>query len=72
MSLLGMPGIIIVGDTLSSPMKGDCWLIPFHFVFGISILQRHKKKQKQEAESQQQESVAYDSDWLLELVGIGR
>lgn len=72
MSLLGMPGIVIVGDTLSSPMKGDYWLTPFHFIFGTSILQRHKKKQKQETESQQKESVVHDSDWLLELVGIGR
>lgn len=72
MSLLGMPGIVIVGDTLSGPMKGDYWLTPFHFIFGTSILQRHKKKQKQETESQQKESVVHDSDWLLELVGIGR
>lgn len=70
MSLLGMPGIVIVGDTLSSPMKGDYWLTPFHFIFGISILQRHKKRQKQEAESQQEESADHDNDWLLELVGI--
>ena len=70
MSLLGMPGIVIVGDTLSSPMKGDYWLTPFHFVFGISILQRHKKRQKRETESQQEESVDHDNDWLLELVGI--
>lgn len=70
MSLLGMPGIVIVGDTLSSPMKGDYWLTPFHFIFGISILQRHKKRQMQEAESQQEESADHDNDWLLELVGI--
>lgn len=70
MSLLGMAGIVIVGDTLSSPMKGDYWLTPFHFVFGISILQRHKKRQKQEVKSQQKGNANHDSDWLLELVGI--
>ena len=71
MALLGMPGIVIVGDTLSSPMKGDYWLTPFHFVFGMSILQRHKKKQKQETEYQQKGRLVHDNDWLLELVGIG-
>ena len=71
MSLLGMPGIVIVGDTLASPMKGEYWLTPFHFVFGIAILQRYKKKQEQEIESQQEEKTDLDNDWLLELVGIG-
>lgn len=70
MSLLGMPGIVIVGNTLTSPMKGDYWLTPFHFLFGLSVLRRHKEKQKQEVESIQESSGGCENDWLLELVGV--
>ena len=70
MSLLGMPGIVIVGNTLNIPMQGDYWLTPFHFLFGTSILRRHKEKCEENVEVLPTISGDYENGWLLELVGI--
>lgn len=70
MSLLGMPGIVIVGNTLNSPMQGDYWLTPFHFLFGTSILRRYKEKREENVEVLPTISGDYKNGWLLELVGI--
>ena len=69
MSLLGMPGVVLIGDTLANNIdEMEHWYTPFHYLFGKQILSRCEKiKEKKNVEEQQSEE---DDDWLLSLVGL--
>lgn len=71
LSLLGCPGVVVVGDTLLE-VKGEreYWYTPFHYIFGIGILNRRKRKI---AEEKAKETVVINEtkqDWLLQAVGL--
>ena len=46
MSLMGCPGVVIIGDTLVGNTEDmEKWYTPFHYIFGVGILYRKKMKQ---------------------------
>lgn len=69
MSLLGMPGVVLIGDTLANNTNEmERWYTPFHYIFGNQILSRCEKiKEKKNVEEPPSEE---DDDWLLSLVGL--
>lgn len=69
MSLLGIPGIVIVGNSLTNPMQGDYWFTPFHFSFGIFTLKRYRNQKKQMI-SESKSHNSHENDWLIELIGL--
>lgn len=70
MSLLGMPGIVIIGNTLlNTSEEKDHWYTPFHYLFGTQILMRHKKRIEEESNQSDKQSIC-EKDWLLNLVGL--
>ncbi len=69
-SLLGCPGVVIIGDTLLGKFEEkDYWYTPFHFIYGMGILRRRKQKSEEESERKKEEEQKED-DWLLKAVGI--
>ena len=73
MSLLGMPGVVIVGNTLLGITDDmERWYTPFHFLFGDMILRRYKNKMdmKKETGAAQEKKEKQQENWLLELVGL--
>lgn len=73
MSLLGMPGVVIIGNSLLGMTEEmDYWYTPFHYLFGEMILMRHRWKNRQKEKKQPKEDtvISFKEDWLLELVGL--
>lgn len=73
MSLLGMPGVVFIGDTLAKPLQGDAWYTPFHFLYGIHTLARRRKReplyQTIEVQGKKEPDNELD-DWVYELLGF--
>lgn len=67
MSLLGMPGVVIIGDSLlGTSREMDYWYTPFHYLFGEIILMRHRQKKQ----SKEKRIINFKEDWMLKLVGL--
>jgi len=74
MSLLGMSGMVLIGDTLKNNINEmERWYTPFHFLFGQRILTRArmKSKEKGEKETVQEKKEQGSNSWLLDMVGVG-
>lgn len=76
MSLLAMPGVVIIGDSLKASTEGmEHLYTPFHFVFGqhifVKLRKRHENGEKIILTSDDMDSSPEENSWLLELVGVG-
>lgn len=71
MSLLGMPGVVVIGNSLLGITEDmEHWYTLFHYFFGEGILERYREKRKQEKECKQERIIHFKEDWMLELVGL--
>lgn len=73
LSLLGCPGVVIIGDTLAGDTQEmEHWYTPFHYIFGESILRRKRElwKQQQENGGLKTSNTASGESWLLQLAGL--
>lgn len=71
MSLLGMPGVVVIGNTLLGITdEMERWYTPFHYLLGNMILMRHRNKNEKKRVENIEQPVN-EKDWLLELVGLG-
>lgn len=71
MSLMGMAGVVIIGDTLKG-IGGELLYTPFHYIHGPLIIPRIMKKKTEEIEivSTKQEEVEWEEiGWIFELIG---
>lgn len=70
MTLLGMPGVVIIGDSLKvNTAEMEHWYTPFHYLFGNDILSRCREKRIKKSINIQ-EQIEYEDDWLLNMVGL--
>ena len=76
LSLLGCPGVVIVGNSLLG-MKDDMerWYTPFHFLYGKDILAAYKEKCKDNSEElnaneDENDVIDDNNEWLLKMVGF--
>ena len=85
MSLMGCPGVVIIGDTLVGNIEDmEKWYTPFHYIFGVGILYRHKMKQRdiqvleKEKISSEEDVPVYvqhtyeneELEWLFQSAGV--
>lgn len=71
MSLLGMPGVVVIGNTLLGITdEMERWYTPFHYLYGNMILMRYRNKNEKKRDENIEQPVN-EKDWLLELVGLG-
>lgn len=73
LSLLGCPGVVIVGNTLEGQSgEREYWYTPFHFIFGIGILARKRRiaEENKAIVIAKEEEATSDTDGLLRAVGI--
>lgn len=73
LSLLGCPGVVIVGNTLEGKAgEREFWYTPFHFIFGIGILARKRRKENEKKVFviDKEEVTESDANELLRAVGI--
>lgn len=71
MSLLGMPGVVVIGNTLLGMTEEmDHWYTLFHFLYGEEILKRHREKCEREKERKKERVISFEEDWMLDLVGL--
>ena len=80
MSLMGCPGVVIIGDTLVGNTEDmEKWYTPFHYIFGVGILYRKKMKQSDIQVFEKEENVpvyvqhTYENEeleWLFQSAGV--
>lgn len=71
-SILGCPGVVIVGDTLVGETQDmEHWYTPFHYLFGESILTRKREIWEQEkTDNQYNRETGFSENWLLQMAGL--
>lgn len=77
MSFLGMPGVVIIGDTLKGIHgENEYWYTPFHYINGLGIIARIKAKERNEVKivsvEKEDEGTVEDEEmsWFYELIGM--